>query len=184
MVDQCTNNGSVSGRKDVGGIVGQMEPYIELNEAESLRSEINKLHDLIQKTIKDMQSGKNTVKADADQLLDYSQQTLDTGKSLADQMSDFADSNMDEADKISQRVNQVMDMVPNVLNQESALRNHVNDLNNNIRKAIQDLNVENRVDSNATQPIKDRLERDNKKLQDSMDVLDGYMQEIQDILQG
>lgn len=183
MVDQCTNNGSVSGRKDVGGIVGQMEPYIELNEAESLRSEINKLHDLIQKTIKDMQSGKNTVEADADQLLDYSQQTLDTGKSLADQMSDFADSNMDEADKISQRVNQVMDMVPNVLNQESALRNHVNDLNNNIRKAIQDLNVENRVDSNATQPIKDRLERDNKKLQDSMDVLDGYMQEIQDILQ-
>ena len=184
MVDQCTNNGSVNGRKDVGGIVGQMEPYIELNEAESLRSEVNKLHDLIQKTIKDMQSGKNAVQADTDKLLDYSQQTLDTGKSLADQMSDFADSNMDEADKISQQVNQVMNMVPNVLNQSDAMRNRLNDLNNNVKKAIRDLNVENRVDSSETQPIKDRLEADNNKLQDSMDDLDkNYVQKIQDILQ-
>ena len=183
MVDQCTNNGTVNGRKDVGGIVGQMEPYIELNEAESLRSEVNKLHDLIQKTIKDMQSGKNVVQADTDRLLDYSQQTLDTGKSLADQMSDFADSNMDAADKVSQRVNQVMNMVPNVLNQGDAMRNRLNDLNNNVKKAIRDLNVENRVDSSQTQPIKDRLEADNNKLQKSMDDLDVYMQKIQDILQ-
>lgn len=183
MVDQCTNNGSVNGRKDVGGIVGQMEPFIELNEAESLRSEVNKLHDLIQKTIKDMQSGKNVVQADTDRLLDYSQQTLDTGKSLADQMSDFADSNMDEADKVSQRVNQVMNMVPNVLNQSDAMRNRLNDLNNNVKKAIQDLNVENRVDSSETQPVKDQMEADNNKLQDSMDDLDVYMQQIRDILQ-
>lgn len=182
MVDQCTNNGTVNGRKDVGGIVGQMEPFIELNEAESLRSEVNRLHDLIQKTIRDMQSGKNVVKADTDKLLDYSKQTLDTGKSMADQMSDFADSNMDAADKVSQRVNQVMNMVPNVLNQSDAMRNRLNDLNNNVKKAIQDLNVENRVDSSQTQPIKDRLEADNNKLQDSLDALDKYVKDIQDIL--
>ncbi len=182
MVDQCTNNGTVNGRKDVGGIVGQMEPFIELNEAESLRSEVNRLHDLIQKTIRDMQSGKNVVKADTDKLLDYSKQTLDTGKSMADQMSDFADSNMDAADKVSQRVNQVMNMVPNVLNQSDAMRNRLNDLNNNVKKAIQDLNVENRVDSSQTQSIKDQLEADNNKLQDSLDALDKYVKDIQDIL--
>lgn len=182
MVDQCTNNGTVNGRKDVGGIVGQMEPFIELNEAESLRSEVNRLHDLIQKTIRDMQSGKNVVKADTDKLLDYSKQTLDTGKSLADQLSDFADSNMDAADKVSQRVNQVMNMVPNVLNQSDAMRNRLNDLNNHVKKAIQDLNVENRVDSDETQSIKDRLEADNNKLQDSLDALDKYVKDIQDIL--
>mgnify|MGYP004460977061 FL=1 len=182
MVDQCTNNGTVNGRKDVGGIVGQMEPFIELNEAESLRSEVNRLHDLIQKTIRDMQSGKNVVKADTDKLLDYSKQTLDTGKSMADQMSDFADSNMDAADKVSQRVNQVMNMVPNVLNQSDAMRNRLNDLNNNVKKAIRDLNVENRVDSDETQSIKDQLEADNNKLQDSLDALDKYVKDIQDIL--
>lgn len=182
MVDQCTNNGTVNGRKDVGGIVGQMEPFIELNEAESLRSEVNRLHDLIQKTIRDMQSGKNVVKADTDKLLDYSKQTLDTGKSMADQMSDFADSNMDAADKVSQRVNQVMNMVPNVLNQSDAMRNRLNDLNNNVKKAIQNLNVENRVDSDETQSIKDQLEADNNKLQDSLDALDKYVKDIQDIL--
>lgn len=182
MVDQCTNNGTVNGRKDVGGIVGQMEPFIELNEAESLRSEVNRLHDLIQKTIRDMQSGKNVVKADTDKLLDYSKQTLDTGKSMADQLSDFADSNMDASDKVSQRVNQVMNMVPNVLNQSDAMRNRLNDLNNNVKKAIQDLNVENRVGSDETQSIKDQLEADNNKLQDSLDALDKYVKDIQDIL--
>ena len=44
----------VHGRKDIGGIVGQMEPFIEINEAESLRDAVDKLHDLIDKTIDDM----------------------------------------------------------------------------------------------------------------------------------
>ncbi len=35
LVSMCTNAGEVYGRKDVGGIVGQMEPYIEVNEAAS-----------------------------------------------------------------------------------------------------------------------------------------------------
>ena len=33
VVTSCTNIGTVYGRKDVGGIVGQMEPYIEVDEA-------------------------------------------------------------------------------------------------------------------------------------------------------
>lgn len=183
MVDQCTNSGIVNGRKDVGGIVGQMEPYIELNEGDSLRAEVNKLHDLIQKTIQDMQAGQNTVKTETDQLLNYSQQTLDTGKSLADQISNFTDSNIDEVNKISRRADQIMDMVPNVLDQESCLRGHLSDLNGNLKKAIKDLNLEDRVDSEEAQQAKDVLQESNEKLQGSGDELDQYVQQIQDILE-
>lgn len=49
VVSLCTNSGTVYGRKDIGGIVGQMEPFIEIDEAESLRNAINKLHDIIEK---------------------------------------------------------------------------------------------------------------------------------------
>lgn len=31
FISGCTNSGTVYGRKDVGGVVGQMEPYIEMN---------------------------------------------------------------------------------------------------------------------------------------------------------
>lgn len=49
IVSLSTNNGTVYGRKDVGGIVGQMEPFIEIDEAESLRNAIDKLHDIIER---------------------------------------------------------------------------------------------------------------------------------------
>ena len=40
VVSLCTNSAAVYGRKDIGGIVGQMEPFIEIDEAESLRNAI------------------------------------------------------------------------------------------------------------------------------------------------
>lgn len=50
FVENCTNSGSVLGRKEVGGIVGQMEPYLSLDlsaaSAENLSAELSKLHDL------------------------------------------------------------------------------------------------------------------------------------------
>ena len=36
FLNGCTNNGEVYGRKDVGGIVGQAEPFVEAVEAENL----------------------------------------------------------------------------------------------------------------------------------------------------
>ena len=35
FISGCTNSGTVYGRKDVGGVVGQMEPYIEMNVGNS-----------------------------------------------------------------------------------------------------------------------------------------------------
>ena len=42
-LEQCVNNGTVFGRKDVGGIVGQMEPYLILDDSASLVDEIEAL---------------------------------------------------------------------------------------------------------------------------------------------
>ncbi len=40
----CRNEGSVYGRKDVAGIVGQMEPYMLLKSSTTLADELNRLH--------------------------------------------------------------------------------------------------------------------------------------------
>ena len=91
IVSFCTNDGAVYGRKDVGGIVGQMEPFIEVDEATSLRSAVDKLHELIEKTIDDMENAKNAVKEDFDKLADYSDGAADAGDALAEQIADFVD---------------------------------------------------------------------------------------------
>ena len=36
-----------------------MEPYIEVDAAESIRDAVNKLHDLVQQTLDDMEEGTN-----------------------------------------------------------------------------------------------------------------------------
>ena len=43
----CTNEGEIYGRKDVAGIVGQMEPYLKLLNAASLADEIRTLQAMI-----------------------------------------------------------------------------------------------------------------------------------------
>ena len=114
VVSSCTNHGAVYGRKDVGGIVGQMEPYIEIDEAASLLHAVNRLHDLMAKTLDDMKEGKNVIKGDLDSLVSYSEGAVDAGDALAGQMADFVDDNMDQAQAVTDRIGHVMDMLPDV----------------------------------------------------------------------
>lgn len=66
-IQNCTNAGSVLGRKDVGGITGQIEPLLEVeymtDKFQILDQEIDKFMDLLEKTYVDMDSmGSQTVK--------------------------------------------------------------------------------------------------------------------------
>lgn len=61
----CENKGKVLGRKDVGGIVGQAEPYVQLDLTEDivnqLTDNINELHDLVGKTLEDSGNSSDTI---------------------------------------------------------------------------------------------------------------------------
>lgn len=114
VLSACTNHGVVYGRKDVGGIVGQMEPYIEIDEATSLLHAVNRLHDLMEKTLDDMQEGKNIIKGDLDGLVSYSEGAVDAGDALAGQMTDFVNDNMDQAQAVTERMEHIMEMLPDV----------------------------------------------------------------------
>lgn len=129
VVSLCTNDGTVYGRKDVGGIVGQMEPYIDVDEAESLRNAVNKLHDLIEKTIDDMGDGKNAVKNDLDALTGYGDRAVDAGDALAEQMADFVDANMDQAQAMADRMDHMAGMLTGVFDNIDAAEDSFSDAN-------------------------------------------------------
>jgi len=57
----CENLGSVCGRKDVAGIVGQMEPYLLLKDTESLADEIRILQGMVNAAL----ANSNALSADA-----------------------------------------------------------------------------------------------------------------------
>lgn len=97
---KCTNSGKVLGRKDVGGIVGQMEPYITLDETESLSAAIDELHRLVDITITDMQGQSNTLSGDLSDLSKHADTVFDLSNQLTSETIDVAESTVDNAREI------------------------------------------------------------------------------------
>ena len=145
----CSNNGEVYGRKDVGGIVGQMEPDIEIDEAQSLRNAVNKLHDLIAKTLDDMQDGKNVVKSDLDTLSSYGDGALTSGNVLADEMSDFVDNNVEQIQSVTERMEHIIDLLPEIMDNIDTSGDAFSRLTDIIDQLIKDLNFMDSVDDSA-----------------------------------
>ncbi|MDE7323025.1 MAG: hypothetical protein K2N73_09940 [Lachnospiraceae bacterium] len=146
IVSLSTNNGTVYGRKDVGGIVGQMEPFIEIDEAESLRNAIDRLHDIIEKTINDMDAAKDVVKRDVDTMQSYADSAIDTGDALVTQLTDFVDENVDEVNAISGRMEHIIDLLPDILNNVSAAGDAMSRLNDVAKQLSNDLDVLGKLD--------------------------------------
>lgn len=142
VVSFCVNKGQVYGRKDVGGIVGQMEPHIEVDEAESLRSAVNKLHDLIGRTLDDLQAGKNAVKADLDNLTAYGDGALSSGHSMADQLTEFVDTNVAQLREINARMDYVIGQLPAVTEDLSAAASALGQFSDMMEQAVKDSGVE------------------------------------------
>ena len=82
-VENCVNNGAVYGRKDVGGIVGQMEPYLILDDSSSLADEISALQEAMDKAMDDMDLNSASLGGSA-------QQVRDSGVSLGTHYVDQA----------------------------------------------------------------------------------------------
>lgn len=65
QIRSCTNEGGICGRKDVGGIVGQIEPYIQMQLSESAMSKVetqlNELNDLVNKAADDAEGSAGGV---------------------------------------------------------------------------------------------------------------------------
>ena len=94
----CVNRGEVQGRKDVGGIVGQMAPDITLqfseNGLDELQSELNALQSLIDHTLSDAQSASDSVSSRMSRISTFADSAKDNAKSLTDQLGDFTDDNI------------------------------------------------------------------------------------------
>ncbi len=71
----CQNTGAVCGRKDVGGIVGQMEPYVDTSLSKNLlaelEEELNELNAAVDKAINDADDSVQTASARLNKMADY-----------------------------------------------------------------------------------------------------------------
>lgn len=86
-IQNCTNNGHVSGRKDVGGMVGQMEPFLEIqylsDKLQELDREADKFIDLLDETYDDISKTSKDATQIAKQITNNLKGANSAGKELS-----------------------------------------------------------------------------------------------------
>ena len=111
----CVNNGTIHGRKDVGGIVGQAEPYVLVDPGrdtlEQLRQELNTLENLINRALDDAERTGNSVSAQLSAMGDYAGSAKDSTKELLDRVSDFADENIGTVNTLTADITGALDKI-------------------------------------------------------------------------
>lgn len=153
LVSNCTNRGVVLGRKDIGGVVGQMEPYLELNEEDSIHKDVNDLHDMVDQLTRIMDSDNAVVRSDLDALQGYADSAVDTGDVMADQASGYVNQNADVVNEGSARLSHVLDMMPGVTDNVTAAGDSADALAADMKQ----LNEHLYVSGNISEEQRDRL---------------------------
>ena len=111
---------AVQGRKDVGGIVGQMEPYMELALSEDLATELQTLHDLVTVTLSDTNIQNDDVNAVLTRMQSNAYSAAQGASNLADHLGGVADTAIDATNEILNRIDysiKAMEPIMSDLNQ-------------------------------------------------------------------
>lgn len=96
FLEGCVNYGTLNGRKDIGGIAGQMEPSGELEFSEDtlarLAVEFDKLHELLTRLDADAKGSSHVITGQVDQLLN----SVDNARYAIDEIMINAGSHVEE----------------------------------------------------------------------------------------
>lgn len=138
-IHDCSNEGTVYGRKDLGGIVGQAEPYIRLDLTQDvitqLTDNINKLHDALNKTIHDSNDSSDVVSARLNVIKEFTDKALSDTGYLANGTQDFINGVVSTTNEASNRIQYVISEV----SKDDGAMAEVEDAGKNIRNAAEDL---------------------------------------------
>ena len=109
----CENTGTVYGRKDVGGIAGQTEPYIAIDLTKDivyqLSENIDEMHDLTALMLKDAGAESDTITSRLSVIQDFASKALDDTSYLADRTVEWTDGMIGSVNDAIDRLDYVMD---------------------------------------------------------------------------
>lgn len=104
-ISNCKNRGNIQGRKDVGGLIGQMAPDITLQASgdslEELQDELNTLHSMLNRTMDDAQTVSDDVSAQLSQVTNYTDSARTHAGDLVDRVQEFTDANIEAVNDVS-----------------------------------------------------------------------------------
>ncbi len=115
----CTNSGTILGRKDVGGIAGQLVPEVRLlyNEGQvgDLLDELDVLRGLIEQTGDSARGSSDEISARMQAISDRAGEAREAIGDLMDDTTDWANENIGEINDVSARISWLIDELTPIL---------------------------------------------------------------------
>ena len=181
-LDGCVNTGVIFGRKDVGGVVGQLEPEtvqsFSRDFLDKLLDELDRLTNLMDRAANDADRTADAVSAQLDDLSDKAHSTREIAGGLIDSMTDWTNNNIDQINELSARVSWALDQLTPILNDTVDMLGDVDKLLDELDKVREELYfVEDRGDEAAKSFI-GALE----ELQTAVGILKGIVSQMQLLL--
>ncbi|MBQ7563478.1 MAG: hypothetical protein IJT16_05755 [Lachnospiraceae bacterium] len=148
-IEACENYGPVYGRKDVGGIVGQAEPYVQLDLTQDIIAQITAnigdLHDLIDTTLTDAGNVSDVIAMRLNVVKSFADKALDDTNFLANSAEYFVDNAMSTANEAISRIDFVLeelDKEDGVFDNLSESASEAKHAAQQIKRTVQDISIE------------------------------------------
>ncbi len=170
-VIDCNNEGEIYGRKDVGGIVGQAEPYIE---SEYLDDKVNQVQDSVSSintTLSNIASTVSDTSTEAKTYMDnLSEQYDNSSKTLSESLDSLSDSIGDS----NPEAQQYMDNIQDSLDKIDSIQGNNRVLNKDQAEAVS--NEWQNINSNLSN-IRGTISDSNKTAEDFVDDISNQLKE-------
>lgn len=139
----CVNNGAVHGRKDVGGVVGQAEPWLVLDPGpqtlDRLRTELDALDRLIGRALNNAESAGERISSHLTAMGDFTGLARESSKRLLDRAGDFVDENVGEVNALAADVTNALEKISPAMDDLSGAGRRLEQLSRQLDQGLEDL---------------------------------------------
>lgn len=136
----CENHAAVYGRKDVGGIVGQAEPYLWLSSSgdilDDVRAELDTLGDMADRLLDDTDVIGTNAEAYLDSISNHADTAGDHAEEVKEQLKSFAKDNEAELDAWTAELSDTLDRMERPMDQLSDAMDSLSDAMDDLDSAL------------------------------------------------
>lgn len=158
----CTNQGVILGRKDVGGIAGQLEPEIFLRYGEDLLnqlwSELGTLGDQVDHLLSDLNSTNTSTTAQLQTLSSHAGTAQDAAGELMDAAKDWANGNLSTVNDLSARISWSLQQLEPILETLRPLPEELTDAVDALEEGLNQAEQAGDLASDAGQSLRTALQ--------------------------
>lgn len=142
-LDACTNTGTVCGRKDVGGIVGQLEPEVMKTFSEDfldrLLAQMDDLTAVLDRTADHADRVSGRVHTQLQDLSGKARDVKDVAGELTDAMTDWANGSIDQVNELSARISWSLDRLSAIMDDVTVMTDDLDRLVDDLERVRRDL---------------------------------------------